>query len=488
MRALGLRAQIVLALAGLSALAFVPLFFAVASLTRVTLQSTREASARALGRSVAGHVAGTTADDRAALDAEVGPGGVEALCVFGASGARVACAGAAEEVALILAPTAPIEEGTRETRGARGRALDVIVPRAGGGAVVARVRTDDASDRAAPLVRLVAGYMAAFALALAFLAYVALTRLIVRPIEGVARAADRVATRGRAASARVDVPRSGAREVMELGESVQAMATRLLAEEAALRKKIDELEAAQKRLTETQSQLVRSERLASVGRLAAGVAHEIGNPIAAIMGMEDLLLDGGLEPAEQQDFLRRMKKETERINDVLRDLLDFARPEREEPPSSASLAPSARVDAAVEDVLALVRTQKAMKGATVDVEVAPEHAARIAQSRLVQVLLNLALNASDALEDVAEPDRRLTIASSSDGAFVKIEVSDTGPGIAASIAPRLFEPFVTTKEPGQGTGLGLAVCRGIVESAGGTIELDADYKDGARFVVRIPKG
>lgn len=478
---LGLRAQIVLALAGLSLLAFVPLFFAVASLTRVTLQGTREASARALGRSVAGHVA-SAADDRAALEAEVGPGGVEALCVFGPDHARVACAGDADEVALLAAPPEPALEEARETRGAKGRALDVIVPRAKGGAVVARVRTDDASDRAAPLVRLVAGYMAAFALALAFLAYAAITRLIVRPLEGVARAADRVATG--ASKANAAVPRDGAREIAELGASVQAMATRLLADEAALRKKVGELEAAQKELEGAQAQLVRSERLASVGRLAAGVAHEIGNPIAAIMGMEDLLLDGGLEPEEQQDFLRRMKKETERIHGVLRDLLDFARPERDEAPVSGN-APNANVRAAADDVVALVRTQKSMKGARVEVEVAAEHAARIAPSRLVQVLLNLALNAADAMQAVPEERRALRIVSAMEDGRVRIEVVDTGPGVAESVAARLFEPFVTTKEPGQGTGLGLAVCRGIVEGAGGTIELDPSHAGGARFVVRL---
>lgn len=485
MRALGLRAQIVLALAGLSALAFVPLFFAVASLTRVTLQTTRETAARALGRSVAGHVANASADDRASLDAEVGPGGVEALCVFGGGGERIACAGDGAEVARLAAPRAPVLEETHETRGARGRVLDVIVPRAAGGAVVARVRTDDTTDRTAPLVRLVAGYMTAFAVALAFLAYAALTRLIVRPIEGLASAADRVASGGRTAAG-VEVPKRGAREMAELGASVQAMATRLLADEAALRKKVDELEAASRRLTDAQTQVVRSERLASVGRLAAGVAHEIGNPIAAIMGMQDLLLEGGLSEGEQQDFLRRMKKESERINLVLRDLLDFARPERAEP-ASGSGSPRASVAAAADDALALVRTQKSMKGAALDVRVAPEHVACIAPSRLVQVLLNLTLNAADAMQEEPEAKRHLTIASAVEDDRIRIDVSDTGPGIAPSIASRLFEPFVTTKEPGQGTGLGLAVCRGIVEGAGGTIELDAQYAGGARFVVRLPR-
>lgn len=481
MRSLGLRAQIVLALVALTVLAFLPLYFAMAQLTRTSLQNTRDSAARALGRAVAGHAAELPASDPGALartlDAEVGAGGVDALCVFGSGGVRLACAGDPAEVALLGTSPPMAQEASIEGRGATGPVLDVIVPRSSGGAAIARLRTD-VSDRAAPLVRLFAGYMAAFAIALAFLAYVVLTRLIVRPLESVGQAADRVAS----GAPRLDVPRGGAREIGELGDSVRAMAARLRADEAALRTKIDELEAATKRLTETQSQLVRSERLASVGRLAAGLAHEIGNPIAAIMGLEEILLEGGQSPEEQKDFLRRMKSETERINKVLRDLLDFARPEAEGPISSTSVL-SSHVAEVVNDVVALLKPQKTMKAIAIEVDVSPDHRVRIGSSRLVQVLLNLGMNAADALKEKGT----LRIASKTDGDFIALTVSDTGPGISPAVANRLFEPFATTKEPGEGTGLGLAVCRGIVESAGGTIALDSAVKEGASFVVRLPK-
>ena len=98
------------------------------------------------------------------------------------------------------------------------------------------------------------------------------------------------------------------------------------ADEERMRQQIDELERRAHELRDAQASLVRSERLASVGRLAAGLAHEIGNPIAALMGIEDLLLEGAIDEAEQKDFVRRMRAETERIHRILRDLLDFARP------------------------------------------------------------------------------------------------------------------------------------------------------------------
>jgi signal transduction histidine kinase len=261
------------------------------------------------------------------------------------------------------------------------------------------------------------------------------------------------------------------------------MAARLRTDEAALREKVDALEAATRRLTETQAHLVRSERLASVGRLAAGLAHEIGNPIAAIMGLQEMMLDGGLTPEEQRDFLLRMKKETERIHKVLRDLLDFARPEREAAPSSTS-AVRANVAKVAGDVLALLAPQKSMKGIEIISKVDDTHEVRISPSRLTQVLLNLGLNAGDAMKN---KEGRIVFESERTDDVIAITITDNGPGIAEDVRAKLFEPFVTTKEPGEGTGLGLAVCRGIVESAGGTIELDPTYASGARFVVTLPR-
>jgi signal transduction histidine kinase len=490
-----LRLQIVLALAGLMALAFVPLFFAVVSLTRATLLGVREESSRALGRAVAAHVGDVLhSGDRAAvarrLESDVGQGGVEAVCIYDAAGRLEVSAGDAEEIASIRAPSLPYGEATLTVRGKRGRALDVVVP-VDDGAVVARLRTDDAADQAAPLVGLVAIYMSSFALALLFFAYFALTRLIVRPIEALVQSADRVAS----ARAALSVPRAGARELAELGASLQAMTARFMTDEAAMRAKVDELTRTTSRLTDAQTQLARSERLASVGRLSAGIAHEIGNPIAALMGMEDLLLDGDLPADTQRDFLARMKRETERIHRILRDLLDFARPE-ESVPSTATPAVPANVADVLADVLALVRPQKGFKSLDVRTDTEADlPVVALSPQRLTQVLLNLVLNAGAAVtsgtpstrtDGSGEPGGLIVVRARRAGESVRIEVEDSGPGIAPAVRERIFEPFVTTKEVGTGTGLGLAVCRGIVESAGGTINLDDGFETGARFVVILP--
>jgi signal transduction histidine kinase len=484
-RAPGLRVQIVLALAGVLLLAFVPLFFAVANVTRATLQGSREQSARALGRAIAAHVGDVRAtEDRAALrrvlESHVGEGGALAIGVFDAEGKLEASAGDAADVRALASPRPPYREATIEARGASGRVLDVLVPR-DDLAVVARLRTDDDADRAAPLVRLVGLYMLTFGLALLVLTYFTLTRVIVRPLEALVHAADRVASGAR----QLSVPRAGAREIADLGTSVQEMTARLIANEQAMRQKVEEVTRATERLGAAQTQLVRSERLASVGRLAAGIAHEIGNPIAAIMGMEEILLEGDLPETEQRDFLQRMKRETERIHGILRDLLDFARPEAA--PASAGHEPAV-VAQAVDDVVTLLGPQRSFKGIAIEKDI--ETADRplrvpVPAQRLMQILLNLLLNAGSAMTG-AKKGSRVVVRARREGDRVRIEIEDDGPGVAPHVRDRLFEPFVTTKDVGDGTGLGLAVCRGIVESAGGEIGLDRTYTDGARFVIRLP--
>jgi signal transduction histidine kinase len=399
----GLRLQIVLSLAGLMILAFVPLFFAVASLTQAAMH--------------------------------------------GAAPAQSAVTGADTRAVIAHSPA-------------------------------------DATDRTVPLVRLVALYMAVFGLALLVFAYFSLTRLIVRPVDELVAAADRVASGART----MRVPRTGARELVELSASVQSMAERLIAEEAALILKVDELTETTQRLTRTQAQLVRSERLASVGRLAAGVAHEIGNPISALIGMEELLLDGEMSRAEERDFLQRMRRETERIHTVVRDLLDFARPEEPRAPGDEAPAP-ANVSAVVGDVIALVRPQKEFRDVTVDAQIDPSISVSMPAPRLTQVLLNMVLNAGAAVAGARRAGGRITLrAYVTEAHRVRIEVEDDGPGIAPAVRDRLFEPFVTTKEVGEGTGLGLAVCRGLVESAGGEIGVDGSYQAGARFYLVLPSG
>jgi two-component system NtrC family sensor kinase len=279
---MGLGLQIVLALAGLMLLAFVPLFFAVASLTRATVLGAREHAALALGHAIAVHVVeakarGGSREIEHELELSTRSRDIDAACVFAVDGSRIACAGSPVFASAMQAPASALESAGI-ARGAIGRALE-IATHAGDLSVVTRLRIDEAGDHGTPLVRLVALYMATFGLALLVFAYLVLTRLIVRPVGQLVQAADRVASGART----LRVPRSGARELIELGASVQAMTERLIREEAALIIKVEELTQTTTRLTQAQGQLVRSERMASVGRLAAGIAHEIGNPIAALM-------------------------------------------------------------------------------------------------------------------------------------------------------------------------------------------------------------
>jgi signal transduction histidine kinase len=410
------------------------------------------------------------------LRAEVGTEGVEAIGVYGPDGAVVARAGEPRAVDALPTHATPGREEAREVTMPHGRALAVYVP-SEPHLIVALLRTDDDSARIAPLLRLLGLYTLVVAAALLVATHFALTRLIVRPLDDLARAAEGVAGGAR----RLAVPRTSVRELAELGQSLRTMTERLLQEEEKLRHKIDEVESATVSLRAAQDNLVRSERLASVGRLAAGLAHEIGNPIAAVMGLEDLLLEGGLSNDEQRDFLLRMKKETERIHRILKDLLAFARPGD---PAEGESDASGSVEAAVHDTVALLMPHPALKDVEIALDLHPDLPEVVmSRERLIQVVLNLVLNAADAVG----AGGHVRIAAEPSDLGVRLSVADDGPGIEPKVRDRLFEPFVTTKEIGKGTGLGLAVCRGLVESVGGSIGLDTGVQHGARFVIELPR-
>jgi two-component system NtrC family sensor kinase len=476
--ALGIRLQIVLALGGLLVVAFVPLFFAVVSLTRGVVHGMHESTARALVRGISvvlseGPAPPSSAELAALLDRHAAAWGVSALATFDAQGHLVSSAGDPTAQLRLLEPAARSRTALNE----RGAAMAVSVP-THNGSLAALVSTEDDAAKSAPLLRLLAAYTVLFGFGLLTFAYIALTRLIVRPLDAISRAARRVADGARV----LEVPERGPRELLELGFSVSQMTATLLANEGRMREQIEELERRARKLRDAQDRLIRSERLASVGKLSAGLAHEIGNPIAALLGLLDLLLQGDLSSAEQHDFMLRMRVETERIHRVLRDLLDFARPGSAALGGPQDAEPEGLVQEAVADVLALLKPQPAFRDLTLDVELAPElPAVTLSHERLMQVLLNLLLNAADAA-----PHGHVTLAVLRLASQVRISVEDDGPGIDPAIRERLFEPFATTKEIGKGTGLGLAVCRGLVESASGSINVESSSGRGARFVVELP--
>jgi C4-dicarboxylate-specific signal transduction histidine kinase len=344
------------------------------------------------------------------------------------------------------------------------------------GGVVTVTRVDPTTTRATSLTRLISLYMALGALTVLTFAYFGLTRQIVQPILSLTSAAERVAQGGR----KLDLPTTSVRELRELGLSLSQMTSQLRNEEEALRHKIEEVERKTRELEAAQASLVRSERLATVGQLSAGLAHEIGNPISALMGLTDLLIEDDQSEEERADFLRRMRKEIERVDRVLSDLLAFARPQER-----SALGPrrAADVSQAVEDVLALLLPQRSLSGVEVRREVAAHlPLVTLEPGALVQVLLNLVMNAASALDGRGT----IEISAGQEGDQVYLRVKDDGPGVATKVRERIFEPFVTTKDPGQGTGLGLSVSLGLVQAAGGTLEL-LTSEEGALFELRLPQ-
>ena len=327
------------------------------------------------------------------------------------------------------------------------------------------------------IARLLLFYLVLTGVCVALFSYLLLTHLIVRPLSRLTASAEQFGQ----GALQHHVEERGSAEAVRLARTFNRMATLLRAEREALTQRLAELERTTRELQRTQGQLIHGEKLASVGRLAAGVAHEIGNPLTAISGLIELLRMGDLERAQQQEFLQRIAAETDRIHGIIRELLDFARHDG----PSAELEHRCELTLAIDDAVKLVRPQKESRDVRISVEVQAGLGEVVgSRARLTQVVLNLLLNAIDALAGHGQIVISAQRAPEADA--VLLRVSDDGPGIAPEIAQHLFEPFSTTKPAGKGTGLGLAVTHTIVEALGGTISAGNGEKAGAWFEVRLP--
>lgn len=224
-----------------------------------------------------------------------------------------------------------------------------------------------------------------------------------------------------------------------------------------------------------QARLIHQEKMAAFGLLAAGVAHDLGNPLASIESQLQLLDGTPLEP-EPAAIMKTVRQEVGRLGRILRELVDFARRRRDE-------ATLVSVQGVAEDALRLVRHDRRTRNVTVVTEFDPETPpVLMVEDHLMQVVLNLLLNAVDAMAEGGT--LRLEVTSA--GREVALRVHDTGCGMDRSVLARCFEPLFTTKAPGQGTGLGLSISRDILEEAGGRIELHSAAGHGTTAVVSLP--
>jgi PAS domain S-box-containing protein len=226
-----------------------------------------------------------------------------------------------------------------------------------------------------------------------------------------------------------------------------------------------------------QAQMERSERMASLGHMAAGVAHEIGNPLTAISSIIQLL-QRRIEDPTQLEQLSRVRENINRITRIVRDLVDFSRPKSPE----MSLM---NVNDTINEVIGLLKHDARCRNAHFELNLDPKlPMINAVPDQIYQVFLNFILNSVDSCDDVPRPE--ITVKSEYDRESVVITVQDNGAGIPPSIKERIFEPFFTTKEVGKGTGLGLSVSHNIIIRIGGSIRVDS-VPGNTVFTVRFPK-
>ncbi len=316
--------------------------------------------------------------------------------------------------------------------------------------------------------------------------------LVLDPLDTVVETAEAIA----AGDLSRRIPKGGTSEFNRLARSINRMTARIL---------------------EEQAQRTHLEKVASVGRLAAGVAHEIGNPLGAINGYSHILrtaLDG--TSSDAIDALAGIERESQRIDRIMRGMLEYARPRRR---TTSRIA----INDTVGSVIEMLRDQGTLREVDVHTELQPGVPRLVGDCHeLEQVLVNLVLNAVDAMDGrgtVSIISQCIPFRAMQGGAagrraddpddfviargvsarvrawlntvgepkrIIKLVVADTGPGIPISDSERVFDPFYTTKDPGKGTGLGLAVVSRIVESLGGTVWVRQAREGGAAFMMYFP--
>jgi len=304
-----------------------------------------------------------------------------------------------------------------------------------------------------------------------------ITRSMIHPLEEMVQATNRIA----AGDLDQPVTITSQDEIGILANSFNKMVASIKAMKLELEEWGRTLEEKVHKRTEelvaVQMQMAQSEKLASIGRLAAGVAHEINNPLGGILTFSMLALEDCDDDHPLKQSLEVIVKQTLRCRETVKGLLDFAR-------QSSSTSSLTEVNPVVDKTLLLLENQASFQNIRTVRKFAPNLPnVLIDAGQLQQVVINIVINAADAMEE----NGTLTIETlrAPNGSEILLQISDTGKGIPEDILPLIFEPFFTTKKVGKGTGLGLSIVHGIVTRAGGKIEVSSSPK-GTTFTIRLP--
>ena len=280
-------------------------------------------------------------------------------------------------------------------------------------------------------------------------------------------------------------------ELNRLSKALNSMLKRISADKEKLKSTVLSLERTNLELKQAQRDIIRAEKLASVGRLSAGIAHEIGNPIGIVIGYLELLRQPDITEDERDEYIQRTEEEIERINSIIRQLLEVSRP-------SNSGRTAVSVHDLINDTTDVLHVQPLMSNIEIALDlVSPDDTVLADPNQLRQVFLNLIINAADAISGDGNQNSgklkittELEIDSDTGNRTVsdqlKIFFSDNGPGIAEENLSNIFDPFFTTKDPGRGTGLGLSVSFMIVESLGGKMTGTSELGKGTTMIISLP--
>ena len=337
--------------------------------------------------------------------------------------------------------------------------------------------------------KIIAWYMTANFLVVLLLGTYRLSRLVIRPIHKFIKMTDDYRDKDRL----YFTPGRKYQEFNQLSKALNQMIERIEKNKEKLQDAFDQLEQANKELKNAQDEIIKAEKLASIGRLSAGIAHEIGNPIGIVLGYIDLLKSRPVLKTDDtaQDYLLRASDEIQRVHGIIRQLLDFSRA------APLNLQPLG-VDDLVRDVLAIMSHQPLMRDIEIECRLfATGHQVFADYDQMRQVLVNLMINAADAIQGSPNASKGKIILETESVTFndtralaghptFLLRVTDNGAGISKHDIENIFDPFYTTKEPGKGTGLGLSVSYMIIEQTGGSIAVESDTVRGTTLTIALP--